>query len=116
MQQQSKMVNTTDYWFPNINRNKVLVTVMSCKIDDSRIILIVRGDDEFALKKFFPLDNSEEAQQAYNDMVDSDPRIDDCYAMGFVDYIDRQEIKTVAPAKDSLWTACVKKIRQLVKQ
>jgi hypothetical protein len=95
MDKQTKMVKTTDYWYPNYQKNKVLVILMECKFTPRSLVLIIRGEGDFALKKHFPIDNADQAKHEYNDAISSCLNINECYNKGFVDYIDKSAKKYI---------------------
>lgn len=86
VEKQSKMVPTSDHWYPNFSSNRVLATIQHSQHHPEHILISIRGEGDFGLKTYFPVSAANEAQQTYDTILLSDPRIDECLKQGFYNY------------------------------
>lgn len=84
-EKKSQMVGTTDYWYPNFSRDRVMATLQESRYNTENIIIIIRGEGNFAIKKEFPVSAINEAEKVYEWFVSSSPSISECYENGFSD-------------------------------
>jgi hypothetical protein len=104
IKRQLEMVRTTDYFYPNHRNNHVMVILKTVHERDKvngDIIVLVMGEGDFGLKKYFTLAEIADATRLFDAIVDSDPSINALYDMGLIDYQEKRIKKAlIAPLAD----------------
>jgi hypothetical protein len=94
-----EMVKTTDYFYPNYRNDHVMVILKTVHERDKvngDIVVLVMGEGDFGLKKYFTLADIADATRLFDTIVNSDPNVNALFDMGLISAKEKR-IKAQSP-------------------